>query len=131
LKGTDNGTIADTSVWIEFFKKKSQIGDRLEALILENSVWVCGVVIFELLQGVKSESEKSEILGALSNLKYAEMSKSLWQKTGELSIVLRKKGLHLPMSDVLISAIAIEYKLSVFTLDNHFKQIPGVGIYKY
>jgi len=43
---------------------------------------------------------------------------------------LREKGLALPHSDIFIAAIAIEYNLSIFTLDEHFAQIPGVKLYK-
>ncbi|MBI4824656.1 MAG: PIN domain-containing protein [Nitrospirae bacterium] len=130
MNGASDGVIADTSIWIEFFKLQSKTGDKLETLILENSVWVCGIVLFELMQGVKSGSEKSKVLETLSNLQYVEMSKPLWQKAGELSASLKKKGLNLPFSDVLISAIALEHNLAIFTLDKHFEQIPGVRIYR-
>lgn len=125
-----NGILADTSVWIEFFKQRSGIGDALEALIVGKSVWICGVVLFELVQGVKSDAEKSQIMATFSPLKYAEMSRSLWQKAGDLSSSLRKKGLTIPHSDIFIAAIAIEHNLSVFTLDGHFKDIPGVKLHK-
>ena len=131
MSGTGNGILADTSVWIEFFKSKSYTGDKLEALLVENSVWSCGVVIFELLQGIRSEAERSKILDTLSNLEYAEMSQSLWQKSATIAASLKKKGVTLPLSDIFISAIALEYNLSVFTLDKHFGQITGVKIYKF
>ena len=131
MSGTGNGILADTSVWIEFFKSKSSTGDKLEALLVENSVWSCGVVIFELLQGIRSEAERSKILDTLSNLEYAEMSQSLWQKSATIAASLKKKGVTLPLSDIFISAIALEYNLSVFTLDKHFGQITGVKIYKF
>lgn len=118
------------SVWIEFFKQRSATGDTLEALILEDSIWVCGGVLFELVQGVKSDNERLQIQTTLSHLKYAEMSKSLWQKAGDLSSSLRKKGLTIPLSDIFIAAVAIEHKLRIFTLDGHFADIPGVKIYK-
>ncbi len=131
MSETSNRILADTSVWIEFFRPKSATGNRLETLIVENSVWICGVVMFELLQGIKSEAEKSMILDTLSNLEYAEMSQSLWQKSATLAASLKKKGVTLPLSDIFISAIALEYSLSIFTLDKHFEQIPGVRIYKF
>ena len=125
-----SGILADTSVWIEFFKQNSGTGDALEALILEDAVWTCGVVLFELVQGVRSDVEKEQILTTVSHLRYVEMSKPLWQKAGDLSASLRKKGLTLPHSDIFIAAIAIEYNLSIFTLDGHFAQIPGVKLHK-
>ena len=124
------GVLADTSIWIEFFKPESPIGKRLESLIVKNSVRICGIVLFELLLGVKSEGEKTKILEALLNLEYVEMSKSLWQKSADISASLKKNGLTLPLSDIFIASIAIENNLSVFTLDSHFEQIPNVKIYK-
>ncbi len=129
MSKTGNRILADTSIWIEFFKSKSAAGNRLEALLVEDSVWLCGIVIFELLQGVKSEAEKSEILDTLSNLAYIEMSPSLWQKSAALAASLKKKGISLPLSDIFISSMAIEHELLVFTLDKHFRQVPGLRIY--
>ena len=122
--------LVDTSIWIEFFKPKSDIGDKLEKLIKENSVWTCGIVLFELVQGTKSDHEKSKILGILSDLKYIEMTLLLWRKAGELSVSLKQKGMNLPLSDIFIATIAIEHHLHVFTLDKHFEQIPVLSIYK-
>ena len=98
---------------------------------MKNSVWVCGVVLFELVQGVRTEDEKAKVLDALSNLSYAEMTKDLWQKAGELSASVKKKGLNLPLSDIFIAALAIEHNLQIFTFDKHFEQIPTVNIYKF
>ncbi len=125
-----NRILTDTSVWIEFFKSKSKIGDRLEYLLIENSIWTCGIIMFELLQGVKSEPEKAKILDKLSSLPYVEMANILWQKSAELSISLKKEDLNLPLSDIFISAIAIENNLSVFTIDKHFEQIPNLKLYR-
>jgi predicted nucleic acid-binding protein len=124
------GVLVDTSVWIEFFKPGSPTGKKLEDLIIKNSVRICGIILYELMQGVKSEPEKTIILDALSNIRYYEMTKSLWRKSADISASLKKKGLTLPMSDIFIASIAIEHNLSVFTLDKHFEQIPGVTIYK-
>ena len=130
MKKVDNQILADTSVWVEFFRPNSKTGNTLEQLILENSVWICGIVLFELIQGVRSEDERSKILSTMSNLKYIEMSKSLWQKAGELASSIKTKGLNLPQSDIFIATVAIDYNLSIFTLDKHFEQIPGVRIHR-
>jgi len=125
-----NRILADTTIWIEFFKGSSKIADPFAMLLMENVVWTCGIVMFELLQGIKSEGEKIKTLSLLANLPYIEMTKKLWQSAAELSILLKKNGANLPFSDIFISAIAIEHDLSIFTLDNHFAQIPNLKIYK-
>jgi predicted nucleic acid-binding protein len=105
------------------------MGDHLERLLMENVVTTCGVVMFEVLQGIKSEGEKNKILGILASLPYVEMTIKLWQHAADLSILLKKNGVSLPFSDILIAAIASENDLSIYTLDNHFKQIPNLKLH--
>lgn len=123
--------LADTSVWVEFFKKGSEIGNRLASLIADDSVVICGVVLFELMQGVKSDTEKTAIMNAILRLPYIEMDTVLWQKSATLSASLRKNGVTVPVSDIFIAAIALEYDLPIFTLDKHFESIPGLKIYRF
>ncbi|RJQ56607.1 MAG: PIN domain nuclease [Nitrospiraceae bacterium] len=130
MEEKSKGILADTSIWIEFFKPGTPMGKKLESLIIRNSASTCGIILFELLQGVRSEAEKIKISDALSNIPYLEMTRPLWQKSADMSASLKRKGLTLPLSDIIVAAIAIEHNLSVFTLDKHFEQIPGVKIYK-
>jgi len=97
---------------------------------MENAVWTCGIVMFEVVRGIKSEHEKSKILDVLTGLPYIEMTQALWQKSADLSISLKKNGLNLPLSDIFIAAVAVENDLSIFTLDQHFNQIPNLKLYK-
>ena len=91
-----NRILVDTTIWIEFFRVRSKIGDRLETLLKENAVWICGIVLFEVLQGIKSEGEKNNILSILASLPYIEMTKELWQSAAELSMLVKKSGVNLP-----------------------------------
>lgn len=130
MSGENIGILADTSVWIEFFRPESPTGTLLASLIPESSIWVCGVVIYELLQGVRSRAEKTKIQSALSGLQYAELTSTLWEKAADLSAALKKSGFTLPLSDILIAATAMEHNLQIFTLDKHFEQIKGVQLYR-
>jgi len=87
--------------------------------------------MFEVLQGIKSEGEKNKILSILATLPYFEMTKKLWQNAAELSLSLKKNGVNLPLSDIFIAAIAVENDLSIYTLDNHFTQIPNLKLYSF
>ena len=122
--------LADTSVWVEFFRPTSAKGKELEKLLMDSAVWTCGTVLFELAQGVKSETEKKYILNIFAGLPYVEMTASLWLKAGTLAASLKRSGLTLPNSDIFIATLAIENNLSIFTLDKHFEQIPGVKLHK-
>ncbi len=122
--------LVDTCVWLEFFNLQSVLGKTLEHLLIADSVATCGIVLFELMQGIKTEKEISLIRSVLSQLPYMEMNRSLWEKAAILSSSLRKKGIAIPLSDIFIATIALEHNLSIFTIDKHFESIQGISIYK-
>jgi len=87
--------------------------------------------MFELLQGIKSEGEKNKILSILATLPYFEMTQKLWRSAAEVSLSLKKHGVSLPLSDIFIATIAVENDLSIYTLDNHFTQIPNLKLHSF
>lgn len=122
--------IADTSVWIPFFNRPdSPEKTALDLLIDADEVALVGVVLAELLQGCRTLSERNTLAEALLALRYYEVTRSIWLRTGDLSALLLRKGVTLPLSDLVIAAVAIEHGCSVYSLDTHFKKIPGVHLY--
>lgn len=122
--------IADTSVWIPFFNRPdSSEKTVLDLLIDADEVVLVGVVLAELLRGCRSSSERNVLSEALLALPYHEVTQSTWSQTGDLSAQLLRRGVTLPLSDLLIAALAIEHHCHVYTLDTHFKKIPGVPLY--
>ncbi|MDN3515864.1 MAG: PIN domain-containing protein [Candidatus Brocadia sp.] len=125
-----SGVLPDTCIWIEYFKPgASALKQTLERLLLNESVFVCGPILYELVQGLKSDKEKTNIVDAMKSLEYIEMSESLWIKAGEISSTLHKSGKTLPLSDILIAALVIKNNLSIFTTDKHFEEIKDVLLY--
>ena len=122
--------IADTSVWIPFFNRPdSAEKTALDILIDADEVALVGVVLAELLQGCRTPSERDALSDALLALPYYEVTQSTWLQTGDLSAALLRKGVTLPLSDLIIAALAIEHNCHVHSLDTHFKKIPGVHLY--
>ncbi|MCZ7624539.1 MAG: hypothetical protein C3F12_08160 [Candidatus Methylomirabilota bacterium] len=122
--------IADTSLWIEYFKGGSEPARAgLRTLIRTEQVALVGVVVAELLQGCRSSDEADTILSHLTGLRFLDTSFITWKRVGELSASLRQKGVTLPLSDLIIGILAIEHRCQVYTLDSHFKLIPGLRLY--
>ena len=127
---TRDGVIADTSVLVSFFRGKREYVEEVTRLLQENRLVITGLVIAELLQGMKGIKEEEKISDLLTGISTRELTTDLWIKAGEMSLSLRRKGINLPLTDIAIATLAIEYQFSLFTLDKHFDQIPGVKIYK-
>lgn len=47
---------------------------------------------------------------------------------GQLSARLRRNGHALPMSDIVIAALALEHACRLVTVDRHFEVVPGITI---
>jgi predicted nucleic acid-binding protein len=121
--------IADSNIWIEFFNKpKSDIGNQFEVLLKNGDVQITGLIIAELLQGAASQKEINTILGLKEHLPFIETTEEIWAQAGILSNQLRKKGVVIPLSDILLAVLARENDCYIFTRDNHFKQIPGLNL---
>lgn len=131
MKKEELNILIDTSAWVEFFRGTSKTADAVAKLIEIGRASICGIIIYELIQGAKSGEEASHLSEVLSALHYIEMTSKLWTKAGNISASLRAKGITLPMSDLLIGAISLEYELEVLTLDTHFASIPGVKLYHH
>lgn len=122
--------IADTSLWIEYFKGGDEPARAgLRTLIRSEQAVLVGVVLAELLQGCRSSEDVDTILSNLAGLRFLDTTFSTWKRAGELSASLRRKGVTLPFSDLIIGALAIEHGYRVYTLDTHFKHIPGLKLY--
>lgn len=132
-KGTNimksKGVLPDTCAWIDYFRPgTTPLGQALEKALKSEAVFICGPVIYELVQGVRSEKEQTLLKSALNALPFLEMNETLWIKAGRLSANLRKEGKTIPFSDVLIAVLSIEKNLAVMTVDEHFRDIPGLEI---
>jgi len=122
--------IVDTSVWIEYFKGGHEpVRAALRDLIRTEQTALVGIVLAELLQGCRTPKEADTILSKLTGLRFLETSFSSWTRAGELSFSLRRKGVTLPLSDLIIAALALEHRCQVYTLDPHFEQIPGLTLH--
>ena len=108
--------LVDTSVWIEFLKGSLQERERFCNFAEKRQILVLECIIGELLQGVKSKTEKKVILQYWNLLPSIDMD-SLWIKAGILSAEekLTSKGIGL-IDDVIIAACH-ETKSMLWTFD--------------
>ncbi len=127
---TRDGVIVDTSILIDFLKNKAPYAAAVAALITSKRIRTTGVIMAELLQGARTATEEAYVVELLEGIPAIEVTSALWMNAGRLSCSLRRKGITLPLSDIAIAALAIEHNLSLFTLDRHFTQIPGVKLHK-
>jgi hypothetical protein len=121
----DKLVLIDTSVWIFALRKNSisEIRDRVNTLLAVNAVAIVGIIKLELLGGVKTEDEFQRLRNRLDTLQIIETNARLWDKASVLAYELRRKGLTVPSTDILIAATALQTDATVLHADHHFDKI--------
>ena len=114
--------LVDTSAWIFALRKDflPEIKDRVALLLGENLVITTGIIRLELLGVTRSEAEYDRLKEHLSGLESIESDESLWDMACEIGFKLRRKGITVPYTDILISACALSNGCMVLHADDHF-----------
>lgn len=127
--GTNDGVLPDTCAWVDFFNaRRTPLAIAIEGSLVRGNIHTCGIVKFELVQGLRNRNEEKVLLDALQAVTHLEMTESLWLAAGRLSATLRKKGVTIPLSDLLIAALALHHDLTVLTVDRHFDHVAGLRV---
>ncbi len=118
----DEPVLIDTSAWLFALRKDflPEIKNRVDLLLKENQVLTTGIIRLELLAGTRSEAEYNRLKTRLSGLQSVQTDDLLWEMSCEIGFKLRRKGITVPYTDILISACALSQECMVLHADNHF-----------
>lgn len=121
--------IADTSVWIEYFKNDANIVKIINEGLDAGRIYTAGPVVSELLQGVRSDKELSLLSKYIDAVPFIDCKMKDWADAGRISFSLRKSGITIPLTDIIIFSIAQNNDAMIFTKDKHFSLIPDVKLF--
>jgi predicted nucleic acid-binding protein len=121
----NNKFLVDTSVWILALRKDflPAAKDRIAYLLKENAIITSGMIKLELLGGTREEKEFQRLKTRLDALEIVETNTSLWERAYDLAYNLRRKGLTVPCTDILITASAAMADAVIVHADSHFDLI--------
>lgn len=120
------GVLVDTSVWIDFLNNRStESVKKLELLLeMEESIYICGLIQMEILQGIRSDLEFQKTKKALSHLLWVELENSHYLEAAKVYRKLKARGLSIRKSiDGLIAVMAIKNNLYLLYSDRDFTAI--------
>jgi predicted nucleic acid-binding protein len=119
-------TLVDTTVWIDFFagRKTKQI-EHFEKLIEDGEdVAICGVIITEILQGIREDKVFIKTHSVLDDLIYVSTTKETHLLAAQIYRGSRKRGLTIRKPiDCIIAATCIENSMFILHNDRDFDNI--------
>jgi predicted nucleic acid-binding protein len=122
--------LVDTLIWSAFFSKPASTEKQAVDLLLdEDRVALIGPILSEVLRGFRRTEEADWVASRLRLAHYLEPNWEDWRNAATLGRQLAAKGHDLPLTDLVIAALAIRVQAFVFTTDPHFNLIPELKRY--
>jgi predicted nucleic acid-binding protein len=114
----------DSSVWIKYFRDKTyHLTPVIKELMEKDALYINGIIQTELLKGAKSEKNYRLLQNNFNGLHYLEFNKDLFDSISEAAYKLRKKGITVPLTDLIIAVQCVEKNLILIEADRHYKFI--------
>ncbi len=118
--------LVDTSVWIDHFRgNETPAAARLTQLLEdEEDLCICGLVLTEVLQGIRSDAQHRRTRRALDSLIYLPTTRRAYGMAAELYRTARKHGVTIRRSlDCVIAGCALDHRVPILHRDRDFDHL--------
>jgi predicted nucleic acid-binding protein len=96
----------------------------------DDRIALIGAVAAEVLLGFRRKDQADWVASRLKMSHYVEADWDHWRAAADLGRELAAKGNQLPLTDLLLAAVAKRCDAAVYTTDPHFDLIPDLKRYK-
>ena len=116
--------LVDSSAWIESFRAEgdAELTRKVADLVAEGRAAVAGIIKLELLSGARGH-EVDRLQKNLSLMPLVPTQEDHYEAAGRLGSELRRAGISIPASDLLIATIAVDLDIPLLHCDRHFDRI--------
>lgn len=118
--------LIDTTIWVLYFKGEKELEDEIKSLILKERAAICEIVTLEVLRGAKSQKEYGQLHADFAALSTLRLTDIIWEKSYKIGFKLRKMGINVPLTDILIATVASHYNCLLLHRDKHFPLMKGI-----
>jgi len=118
--------LVDTSVWVDFFRGiQSPQANHLATLFTnEENVCVSGIIVTEILQGIRFEKEYKRVKALLGDVVYLATLRETYVLAADLFRTAQTKGITIRKTiDCLIAACAINHQVPILHKDADFDKL--------
>ncbi len=118
--------LVDTTVWIDFFggRATSEVRQLERALREGETICICGVILTEVLQGIRTDAEYRRTLARFDVFPFLSMNRQIFLKAADMYRSLRRQGVAIRQPiDCMIAAVAMEHDIPLLHHDRDFDQM--------
>lgn len=115
--------LLDASVLIDYLRKRDRaLGEALGSLELG----VCGITRAEVIHGAKDEADRAKLVTLLDQFQQVLLPERIWDLVGQRLNELRRRGVVVPFTDVVLATLAMDLDVNLWGTDAHFRMIAQV-----
>ena len=124
--------LLDTNILSAHFRRPSAVAHRF--FQYSGRLYTSSVALAELFVWAHNRPDPTRLLDAIDNLLFQEVSvldfdRDCADKFGQVRVQLRRSGIEVPSTDLMIAAVALIYDLTLVTHNTaDFQNIPGLRL---
>jgi len=117
--------LVDSSVWISYYRPegKRRLKEVIKEAISHNLVVTNGLIIVEVLSGISKEQDYIRVKSHFEGFHYLPLTEEDFYEASLLGSSLRRNGLIVPPTDIIIALSAIKNQAMLYHSDRHFELI--------
>lgn len=122
--------LVDTTVWVDFFRgvDSPEVAELQKQIESSNDVCICGVILTEVLQGIRDEKSYATAKAIFESFLYLPMTRLTFQRAAGLYRSLRARGITIRnAADCMIASVALEHHVPLLHNDRDFDAIAAAG----
>jgi predicted nucleic acid-binding protein len=122
--------LIDTCIWVPFFNRpRSPEKVAVDSLLDDDRAALVGPIVVEILLGFRRDEHADWVASELRGVHFVEIGWTDWRSAARIGRHLIATGRTLPLSDLVIAAVALQRDMAVYTTDPHFDLVPELKRY--
>jgi predicted nucleic acid-binding protein len=120
--------LVDSSYYIDRLRAGEDPFDDFAQHADETDFFTCGVVMIEVLRGMKIKKAHDRLAALMGAMIYVPTPNRIWERAAELAWQLDRQGRFLHVPDLVVAVCALEADAFLLTLDSDFRRVPGLHV---
>lgn len=109
-----------------FNRPKSREKQSLDELLDDDRAALIGPIATEILTGFRRDEHADWVASVLRGTQFLQVAWDEWRAAARLGRRLIASGHVLPLSDLVLAAVALERPIALYTTDPHFDLFPDL-----
>ena len=117
--------LIDTSAWIEYYRNNGNENYKRDIIrnLKDNKAATCGIIKTELLVHTRTKKEYILLESDFNSIHWFETDSRVYNKASHIGFSLKRKGITIPATDLIIASCALINNSFLLHFDKHFDHI--------